>query len=41
MKYIEPTTEVREKINSLLHTWGVEHPGPSRKAGRLKTTETR
>jgi len=25
--YTEPTTQIKEKIESILHTWGGEHPG--------------
>jgi len=26
MNYTEPTTEIQEKIESIIHTWGGEHP---------------
>jgi len=26
VNYTEPTTEIKEKIESILHTWGREHP---------------
>jgi len=27
VNYTEPTTQIKEKIESILHTWGGEHPG--------------
>jgi len=37
--YTEPTTQIKEKIESILHTWGVEHPGEEQDDMRKQNPE--
>jgi len=40
VNYTEPTTQIKEKIYSILHTWGGEHPGEEQDDRRKRNPQS-